>query len=423
MKDWLESTLLQLNLVDSMNQPNGFTRLGYTTEENESIAVFEKIASELGLELRNDEAGNVIARWEGAHPDLPVVTTGSHVDTVASGGGYDGVAGVLCSLGAVKLLKESGFTPYYPIEVINFRSEESSRFGISTVGSKAMAGLIDLSIGNVPDAQGVTIKEAVEALGFQWDTFLQAERQADEIKSFVELHIEQGTVIEDQQKQYGVVHGVACPIRLKLTVKGKAGHTGTTPMGKRLDALVAVAPLISFVSETALQKSQESPRPVVATVSTIEAFPNAMNVIPGTVEVGIDIRSVDDGLKKEVENAIRQKCTELEQQFHVTIQIDKLVDNPSVLLSDSVAEQLKKAGERTGFTYHEMDSGAGHDVMNMAKKWPSGLIFIPCRDGLSHHPDEHATLDDLEMGVQLVASFLELEASDKDANSGRSSRS
>ncbi|MBD8071203.1 M20 family metallo-hydrolase [Bacillus sp. PS06] len=406
-----------------MNQPEGFTRLGYTVLENESIAVFKRVATELGLSLRTDQAGNVIARWEGSNPELPAVATGSHVDTVASGGGYDGVAGVLCALGAIKLLKEKGFTPKHSIEVINFRSEESSRFGISTLGSKAMSGLLDLAIGDVADPEGVTIKDAVEALGFEWEHFSQAERGSDEIKCFVELHIEQGTVIEDHQKQFGVVDGVACPIRLKLTVEGKAGHTGTTPMAKRQDALVAIAPLISFVSETALQKSQVNTKPVVATVSKIEAFPNVLTVIPGNVELGIDIRSVDDSLKKEVEQEIRQKCIELAEEFHVTIQVDKLVDNPSVLLSDTVAAQLKTVGDELNLTYHELDSGAGHDVMNMAKKWPSGLIFIPCLDGVSHHPAEHASIEDLEMGVRIIASFLELEASDKNANSSRSSRS
>jgi N-carbamoyl-L-amino-acid hydrolase len=405
-----------------MNQPEGFTRLGYTVEENQSIKVFQRVAKELGLSIIQDFAGNVIARWEGESDKLPAVAVGSHLDTVVNGGGYDGVAGVLCALGAIKQLKAEGFQPKHPIEVINFRSEESSRFGISTIGSKAMSGILELEIGVTQDEKGINIKEAVHELGFNWEQFPQAERKKEEIKSFVELHIEQGTIIEENKKNYGVVRGVACPIRLMVKVNGKAGHTGTTPMGKRKDALVAIAPLITFVSETALLLSQTNPIPVVATVSKIEAKPNSMTIIPSTVEIGIDIRSVDDALKKEMEKEIREKCLELEKLYHVTIQVDKLVDNPSVLLDSTIQNQLKKTGEALGLESLVMDSGAGHDVMNMALKWPSGLMFIPCKDGISHNPEEYASLEDLEMGVTLLASHLKLEAGGLVENTSWSSR-
>ncbi|WP_243300418.1 M20 family metallo-hydrolase [Bacillus litorisediminis] len=410
MKDWLEENLKRLNLVESMEQPDGFTRLGYTESETEAIRVFEKLATDLGLTLRHDAAGNVIARWDGSIPDLPAVSVGSHLDTVASGGGYDGVAGVLCGLGAVKLLQDAGFKPTHPIEVICFRSEESSRFGISTIGSKAMAGLLDLEIGSVKDSEGTTIQEAVEKMGLDWGQFPNAERSRQEIKSFVELHIEQGQILEESGKDFGVVQGIACPIRLKVQAVGQAGHTGTTPMNRRQDALVAVSPLISFVSETAKELSEAGEVPVVATVGTIEAKPNVMTVIPGVVEVGIDIRSVADSLKNEVAERIRRKCEELEKQFQVKFSVSTLVHNPSVLLDPGVQKKLDKAGEDAGFTGMRMNSGAGHDVMNMAAKWPSGLIFIPCKAGLSHHPDEYTTVDDLKMGTEVLASYLRQES-------------
>jgi hydantoinase/carbamoylase family amidase len=409
VKQWLNQTLHGLNLVNNMNQPEGFTRLGYTLLENQSIAFFEQTAKSLGLMISNDPAGNVIATWP-ADSSLPAVAVGSHLDTVSHGGGYDGVAGVLCALGAIKQLKQEGYQPSHPIEVIVFRSEEASRFGISTIGSKAMSGILDLEIGHVKDRQGISIKDAVEQLDFNWEDFLKAERKKDEIKSFVELHIEQGVVIEENNKSYGVVRGVACPVRLKIKVTGKAGHTGTTPMGKRKDALVAIAPLINFVSESAFSLSQTQPIPVVATVSKIEAMPNSMTIIPSQVELGIDIRSVDDNLKRQVEHQISDKCVELEKIYKVSIQIEKLVDNPSVLLDVQLQTKLTEVGERLGYSSIIMDSGAGHDVMNMAIKWPSGLLFIPCRDGISHHPDEFASLEDLELGVELLAKHIETEA-------------
>lgn len=411
MKEWLDKHLKALNLTDSMNQAEGFCRLGYTEEEWLAIDVFVSIAEDIGLKVRRDEAGNAIARWE-AEDSLPAVAVGSHVDTVKGGGGYDGVAGVLCGLAAVKKLKEEGFQPASPIEVICFASEESSRFGVSTIGSKAMSGLLNKNeVEGVTDEDGITIRQAVEDMGLSWDAIEDAERPESALKSFIELHIEQGTRVEDAGADFGAVTAVACPIRLKVIVNGQMGHTGTTPMGKRKDAFVAAAPLVSFISETALALSNSSAVPIVATASTLELKPNAMNVIPGTVELGIDIRSVDDSLKKEMEKRIREKCHQLSESFGVTIEVKTLVHNPSVQLDEAVMRKLQHSGEALGYKALVLESGAGHDVMNMAAKWPSGLLFIPCKNGLSHHPEEFASIKDLEMGTKIIAQYLKTETS------------
>ncbi|MGR3762746.1 M20 family metallo-hydrolase [Rossellomorea sp. NS-SX7] len=406
MKPWLESTLRELNLTGTMDRPDGFTRLGYSEEEVEAIEAFKKAAENLGLTAYQDQAGNAFARWEGKVDT--VVMTGSHLDTVENGGGYDGVAGVLCGLGAVKQLKEGGYQPHHTIEVSCFASEESARFGVSTIGSKSVAGILDYSIEDVTDRHGVSIKEAVEGVGLEWNSLHQAERE--DIKSFIELHIEQGTQIEDNGADVGIVRGVACPIRLKVHVEGMAGHTGTTPMGKRQDALVAASPLISFVSNEALALSNASSKPIVATVSTLEVKPNVMNVIPGTVEVGIDIRSVDDELKRRMAAMIKEKCALIEREFNGKIQVDTLVDNTSILLDEELTSRVEQAGKSLGYKTFKMDSGAGHDVMNMAVKCPSALLFIPCEKGISHHPREHSSLEDLSIGVNILAQMLRQEA-------------
>lgn len=415
MKDWLEKHLKELNLTTSMDRPEGFCRLGYTEEEWQAIDVFIAIAEEIGLKVRRDEAGNAIARWETkgkGTADSPAVAAGSHVDTVKGGGGYDGVAGVLCGLAALKKLKEEGFEPASPIEVICFASEESSRFGVSTIGSKAMSGLLNKNeLADVPDENGITIRQAVEQMGISWNTIDQAERPKTALKSFIELHIEQGTRIEDAGADFGAVTAVACPIRLKVTIKGQMGHTGTTPMGNRKDAFVAASPLITYIAETAASLSGSSAVPIVATASTIELKPNAMNVIPGIVELGVDIRSVDDSLKREMERLIRQKCSQLSSSFGVTMEVNTLVHNPSIQLDDHVRNKLQQSGESLGYQALVLESGAGHDVMNMAAKWPSGLLFIPCKNGLSHHPEEFASLEDLEMGTEIIAHYLKNEAS------------
>jgi N-carbamoyl-L-amino-acid hydrolase len=415
MKDWLEKHLKELNLTTTMDRPEGFCRLGYTEEEWKAIDVFVSIAEEIGLKVRRDEAGNAIARWEPEEKGMetsPAVAVGSHVDTVKGGGGYDGVAGVLCGLAAIKKLKEEGYLPASPIEVICFASEESSRFGVSTIGSKAMSGLLNKKeVGDVPDESGITIRQAVEKMGISWKTIDQAERPETALKSFIELHIEQGTRVEDAGAEFGAVTAVACPIRLKVIINGQMGHTGTTPMGNRKDALVAASPLITFISESAESLSSSSAVPIVATASTIELKPNAMNVIPGIVEIGVDIRSVDDSLKKEMERLIRQKCSQLSSTFGVTMEVNTLVHNPSVQLDDKVRNKLQQSGESLGYKALVLESGAGHDVMNMAAKWPSGLLFIPCKNGLSHHPEEYASLEDLEMGSAIIAQYIKSEAS------------
>ena len=412
MKDWLEKHLCDLNLTKTMERPEGFCRLGYTEEEWKSIDVFVMIAENLGLKVHRDEAGNAIARWE---PDriesLPAIAVGSHLDTVKGGGGYDGVAGVLCGLAAIKKLKEEGFQPICPIELICFASEESSRFGVSTIGSKAMSGLLNKEeLESIKDEHGITIRQAVENMGLNWDKIDKARRTESELKSFIELHIEQGTRIEDHSAEFGVVTAIACPIRLKVKITGQMGYTGTTPMGKRKDALVVAAPLIQFISEAAESLSGASEFPIVATVSTIELKPNAMNVIPGIVELGVDIRSVDDQLKEKMKELITGKCLQLEQSFDVKIELTTLVNNPSVQLDEKVRGKLQQAGESLGYEALVLESGAGHDVMNMAAKWPSGLIFIRCRNGLSHHPEEFASLDDLHMGTEIISQYLKNEA-------------
>ncbi|MBT2679313.1 M20 family metallo-hydrolase [Bacillus sp. ISL-35] len=412
MKDWLEKHLCELNLTETMNRPEGFCRLGYTDGEWKAIDVFVSLAETLGLNVHRDKAGNAIARWEtDAGESLPAVAVGSHLDTVKDGGGYDGVAGVLCGLAAIKKLKEEEFKPAFPIEVICFASEESSRFGVSTIGSKAMSGLLNKKeLESIKDEHGITIRQAVESMGLKWEKIDQAHRTESELKSFIELHIEQGTRVEDNGAEFGVVSAIACPIRLKVTITGQMGHTGTTPMGKRKDALVAAAPLISFISETAEALSAASEVPIVATASTIELKPNAMNVIPGTLQLGVDIRSVDDQLKEKMKEHIYDKCIQLEQSFGVKIEMTTLVNNSSVQLDEIVRSKLQAAGESLGYKAMVLESGAGHDVMNMAAQWPSGLIFIKCRNGLSHHPEEFASLDDLQIGTDIITQYFKNEA-------------
>ncbi|PSL50434.1 N-carbamoyl-L-amino-acid hydrolase [Salsuginibacillus halophilus] len=408
MQDWLNEKLQMLNVTEDMaKETEGFNRLSYTEEEWEAIDAFQSIAESLGMHVRMDEAGNRIARWTPEGAAGAAVAVGSHVDTVESGGGYDGVVGVLAGLGAVKILQDEKVQPSRPVEVICFASEESARFGVSTVGSKAMIGAEELlAQKDVKDKNGVSIEEAVEARGLSFAEILKAERSRDELHSFIELHIEQGMRIERAEAQIGVVTAIACPTRLKLTIQGEAGHTGTAPMAERKDALAAAAEVIQYVEAEGRRQSEKSHPPVVATASTIQALPNVMNVIPGTVELGVDIRSVDNDKKKEAAQHIFEFCQMLAHKRGITVEQSVLVDNPAVPLDDHVRNALQSSVEACGFKPYVMESGAGHDVMNMAKKVPSGLIFIPCKDGVSHHPAELASVKDIERGTRVLAGYL-----------------
>ncbi|WP_081673068.1 M20 family metallo-hydrolase [Pontibacillus marinus] len=415
MQEWLTEHLTKLNLVDEMNYDTGFTRLSYSEEEKQAHETFRHIALSLGLEVHQDEAGNQWATWK-VDDKVPTVAVGSHVDTVRSGGGYDGVAGVLAGLASIKLLKDRDFIPSKNITVICFASEESARFGVSTIGSKALTGLLEDNLAEVKDSDGVSVREALESYGLTWENLPNAELRADELESFLELHIEQGTQIEDHGADIGVVRGVACPIRLQVTFSGMANHTGTTPMDKRSDAFVASAPLIPFVEEEAKKMNEDAPLPLVATVSTVQLSPNVMNVIPGEVTLGIDIRSVEDELKIELAKRIKSFCEEIERERSVTVTIKTLVDNDSVFLDPNIQETLANVAKQLDYKPLAMDSGAGHDVMNMATRWPSGLIFIPCQEGISHHPKEYASIEDLEKGTRMIAEYLRIETGDEHEN-------
>ncbi|WP_163969729.1 M20 family metallo-hydrolase [Oceanobacillus halotolerans] len=408
---WLEETLCTLNLTKTMDVPNGFTRLSFTNEEKSAHHAFQRVARELGLSVYEDEVCNQWAVWE-VDPSAPTIAIGSHLDTVDNGGGYDGVAGVLSALGAVKMLKDQNFQPTKNIAVVCFVSEESARFGVSTIGSKAISSKLNKEeIADVTDRDGITIKQAMEDFGVNWQTLDNVTLPVQKLESFLELHIEQSTQLVEQNADIGIINGVACPVRLKVHVKGMANHTGTTPMHNRQDAFVSIAPLVNFVQEEALKANETATSPLVATVSTMQLKPNAMNVIPGEIELGIDIRSVDDDLKRQFAKTIETFCKEIETKQDVTISITTLVDNDSVALDPIIQGKLQEACKTVGLSAHEMDSGAGHDVMNMASKWPSGLIFIRCKDGVSHHPDEYAAIEDIEKGTTVFATYLQQQTS------------
>ncbi|WP_174614517.1 M20 family metallo-hydrolase [Virgibacillus ihumii] len=410
LQEWIEQKLCELNLVERMEDPHGYNRLGYTEEERKSHQQFIRIAKELGLNTYQDRVGNQWAIWN-VHKTAPTIALGSHLDTVYNGGGYDGVAGVLSALAAVKILKDNQFTPKKNIAVVCFISEESARFGVSTIGSKAISGeLMIEELEGVRDRDGITVKEAVEQMGVKWEDLTDATLPLSRLEQFVELHIEQGRKLQDCHADLGVVTGIARPTRLLVTASGIANHTGTTSMNNRNDALVAIAPLVQYVSELTKHINKQEDPHLVATVSTVDVKPNSMTSIPSKVEFGIDIRSVDDTAKQSLVTKIKQFCKEAEKKHQVKIEVETLVENKSVFLDDTIKSKLLETGHQLGFKTELMVSGAGHDVMNMATRWPSGLLFIPCRDGISHQPKEYTEISNLVNGTKVLTEYLQIEA-------------
>ncbi|WP_342599137.1 M20 family metallo-hydrolase [Psychrobacillus sp. FSL H8-0483] len=391
-------------LFNNINQYNsgdkGITRIAYTNEEQTCTHAFMRMCMAEHLDIRMDQCGNVIARRKGKMDELPPVVMGSHLDTVYQGGKYDGVVGVTAALEVIRRLNEKGIETDHPIEIISFACEESARFGVSTVGSKAMAGQFDPSrYRNLEDKDGITMEKAFALCALDINSVDQASRVNEQFKAFFELHIEQGPVLINNDKKIGIVTGIAAPVRLHVKIMGKASHSGTTPMNMRKDALLGASE-ISLALEKAAKREEEFG--TVATIGVLNVHNGAMNVVPGNVEIKIDIRSTSLQSRQRVHNHLNETITLIKQNRQLDIESIEISSEEPVLLSEEINEVLINICAQKNISNQIMQSGAGHDAMNMAKLCPVGLIFIPSIDGLSHHPNEYTPLEDVMLGIDIL---------------------
>ncbi|MFB3817825.1 MAG: Zn-dependent hydrolase [Candidatus Methylomirabilales bacterium] len=397
---WIEATLDGIARFGKGER--GFSRLVFGDAECAAVDHLAGLMREAGLAVRRDAFGNLIGRLEGREPGAPAVATGSHLDTVPEGGNFDGVTGVVAGLGAVMRLTASG-RPRHPLEVLCFRGEESSRFSVGTMGSKAMTGAASLEAWRkLQDHGGTTLAQALAARGLDLERLPEAVRRPGELKAFVELHIEQGPVLEEAGIPIGVVEAIAAPIRLKVTVEGMASHSGTTPMGKRRDALVTAAHIVLAVQEEATRRAD---RRIVGTVAVMKVHPGAINVVPGRVEMWVDLRGID-AETLAVAQAVRDAAAAIALREGTAAHIETLSAETPVPMNATVVAAIEAACQRLGLAARRMPSGAGHDAMNLAKIAPAGMIFIPCRGGVSHNPAEHASLDAICTGMEVLAETL-----------------
>jgi N-carbamoyl-L-amino-acid hydrolase len=381
----------------------GFSRLVFGEAEWGAVEYVTGLMREAGLAVRTDAFGNVIGRLEGREPGAPVVATGSHVDTVPEGGNFDGVVGVIAGLGALMRLKARGLLRR-PVEVMVFRGEESARFSIHTMGSKVMAGIASLEAWRkLQDHGGATLAQALATRGLDLERIPEAVRRPEEFKAFVEMHIEQGPVLEEAGIPIGVVEAIAGPVRLKISVEGTASHSGTTPMGKRRDALVSAAQVVLAVQDEAAKRAE---RRIVGTVGVMKVHPGAINVVPGRVEMWVDIRGIDAEDIAATARAVREAAARIADREGTRIQLETLSTDTPVPMDSDVIRTIEAACRLAGVAYRRMPSGAGHDAMNMAKLAPAGMIFIPCRRGVSHNPDEYAAPEDILTGIDVLTETL-----------------
>ncbi|CAH2602506.1 N-carbamoyl-L-amino acid hydrolase [Rhodovastum atsumiense] len=395
--------LARIDALAAISQdPGRLTRLYLTPEHrhaNDLVAGWMRAA---GMAVREDAAGNVVGRYEGRTPGLPALLLGSHLDTVRDAGRFDGMLGVVAAIAVVEALHRQGRRLDFAIEVIGFWEEEGARFQPSLIGSSAVAGTLACDPDAVRDADGVTLAEALRGFGLDPAALPRAARSQAEGLAYVELHIEQGPVLEAAEQPVGIVTAIAGATRSAVTVAGRAGHAGTVPMELRCDAMAAAAEMILAVEAVAA-----GAHGLVATVGQIAAEPGAINVIPGRVRFTVDLRAGDDALRAERMAALRRRLHAIATRRHVTMTIETLHDSPAAACDAGLMRGLAAAVRADGIVAPTLASGAGHDAMALAKLWPMAMLFVRCAGGISHHPAESVTAADAETGARVLLRFVE----------------
>jgi N-carbamoyl-L-amino-acid hydrolase len=358
---------------------------------------------EAGLGVRQDAIGNIFARWNGADPQAPAVGTGSHTDAIPNAGKYDGVVGVLGGLEAIRALQRSGFRPKNSIELLVFATEEPTRFGIGCLGSRLLSGTLSAeAAAKLKDRDGETMDEVRKKVGLH-GSLQDVKLPKGYYKGFVELHIEQGPLLERMQISLGIVKSIAAPASLRISIEGAGGHAGGVLMQDRKDALCAAAELILAVENAARSSGAAD---TVATVGVCDVFPGAVNSIPSRVGVTLDIRDTDlarrDGAMQTIERASR----DIAAKRQVSIQSELLNADAPADCAPEVSAALAESCRQHGFPFLEMVSRAYHDSLFVSRIAPTGMLFIPCRNGYSHRPDEYAAPEDIARGTLVLAESL-----------------
>jgi ureidoglycolate amidohydrolase len=379
------------------------TRVVFSPQDLAARAYLREILSAAALELRTDAVGNTFARWAGADPNLPAVAPGSHTDAVPHAGRYDGTVGVLGGLEAIRALQRSGFRPRRSIDLLVFTSEEPTRFGIGCLGSRMLSGALSPENARLlKDGDGNSLKEVLQEAGL--DGTLENVRLANTFyHGFIELHIEQGPLLERKRIPVGIVTAIAAPATLRVRIEGSGGHAGAVLMPDRRDAFLAAAE-IALAVESAAKATWSGDS--VATTGVCSVFPGAVNSIPSRAVLEIDVRDTDLGRRDGMLSAIRAACEAIGVKRQLRVEIDLINADAPAQSSPLITEALSASCKAIGIEFMFMVSRAYHDSLFLSRIAPTGMIFIPCRNGISHRPDEYASPEDINRGVQVLASAL-----------------
>jgi allantoate deiminase len=379
------------------------TRVFLTKEHRVASKLILGWMRSAGMHAHLDAIGNVCGRYEGEIAGAPCLMLGSHYDTVRDAGKWDGPLGLITAISCVADLHKRGRRFPFALEVTGFADEEGVRFASTLLGSRAVAGTFDESVLLVKDRTGISLREALSEFGLDPDRLGMAARARREVLAYVELHIEQGPVLESQNLPVGIVSAISGATRLVARLTGMAGHAGTVPMGSRRDALAGAAECI--VAIEAFCRADEGS--LVGTVGYINAAPGATNVIPGQVSFTIDIRAPSDAHRKRAVADIAAQIENIAKRRELTLQIDVTHDNRTVPCAPWLKSQVAEAITGEGYRAFELPSGAGHDGMAMIDLADVAMVFVRCRGGISHHPDEHVEKADVEAGARVLVRLIE----------------
>lgn len=401
-RDRLQSEIEELASISDA-EPPAVTRVVFTPADLKARAWLRARCEEAGLTLRQDAIGNTFARWTGSDPEAPAVGTGSHVDAIPNAGKFDGVVGVLGGLEAMRALRQSGFRPKNSIELLVFTSEEPTRFGIGCLGSRLLSGcLAPDAARRLKDDNGESIDDVRLRAGLS-GKLDDVKLPGGYYKAFVELHIEQGPVLERQQIPLGVVMKIAAPASLRVAIEGAGGHAGAVLMPDRRDALCAASELILAI-ENAARSSGASD--TVATVGICEVFPGAVNSIPSRVRLGVDVRDTDLARRDAVMKAMENAGQAISAKRQVTIHAELVNADAPADCAPTIVNALSDSCRKHALKFLPMISRAYHDSLFMSRVAPTAMLFIPCRNGYSHRPDEYASPDDIARGTLVLAETL-----------------
>jgi beta-ureidopropionase / N-carbamoyl-L-amino-acid hydrolase len=394
-----------LETLATMRDPDrpGWTRRPFTPWYEDARRWVREIMADAGLDVRLDSVGNVIGRLPGRRPDLPLLMTGSHVDSVDGGGRYDGMLGVLGAIEAARLLREQGIALDHTLEVVNFFAEEPTDFGVSAVGSRAMAGVLADHQLRQPDPSGRTLADALDASGFDPTRLGETRRAPGSIAAYLELHIEQGPYLEQWGQPLGVVTAITGFRRHRYTWIGRPDHAGTTSMDRRRDALAGASEGLVAIERHCRRRTTT---PLVGTIGRISVAPNATNVVPARVECIGEVRTPSVPLLERVCAANLAAVGRIAVQRGLELEVQQITTEPPVRVPASIQRAAQEACREVGVDAPRLVSMAGHDANQIARLAPVGMLFVPSKDGRSHCPEEWSRLEDMALGVAALVRLL-----------------